>query len=743
MRSLWTVILCCLTFYALPQRGKNMELIVTSERPTGTSYALVMGVSKYENPNIPELHYAHIDALVFREYLISAGIDEKNVYTLINESATNAAFWSTLNYLSDHVKEGDIVYIYFSGHGDVESKTIVQDAYLLPYDSPYTVYPMGAIGIVYLKSWISTFSAKGVQTIFIADACKSGNLIGGREGMEATANILKDKWQDEIKIVSCQPGELSLEGEQWGGGRGLFSYELINGLSGLADRNKDEQVTLRELNLYLLEKVPEQSERTPQNPILIGNYETTVSLANKGFVEMNKNSKKVIAVASKGILQSSISNSAKNEVSQKTESKSAKLYEEFNGMLKENHLISIYPPSAYSIYKELEQLNEDTKLVESAKLLLSEQIMKNIQRFVRFMISDISEKEYGQVRILQISIEATILRELLGDNKLKESGNFARVLFAESCRSIHRFVSDENFLMPKELAIYKLDSALSIDKGAVYVHCLKGMIYEFEYFDEGAALNEYKYAIAGNPNFKIARNMLLMRLSKNKDYSSILKYTEGRRNNLLNILYTYIAFKHLNVKDSTAIYLTKIQGMSHLPLNSRNEFEICQEIGSFMLEERDLENAIYYFQKALKSLDRCCTAHEKDFEMYSENVVLLNYNLACIYSLQNNAENSLNHLDASLKAGWKDFEWMFLDSDLAFVRKSKKFKLLFEKNPTVSYNIACTYAKSGREKEALEFLEIALKNGFSDYGWMKDDQDLSSIRETKEYENLVKKYSKE
>ncbi|MBK7305024.1 MAG: hypothetical protein IPI90_17740 [Saprospiraceae bacterium] len=46
------------------------------------------------------------------------------------------------------------------------------------------------------------------------------------------------------KILSCQPNEFSLEGEQWGGGRGVFSYHLVDGLFGLADRNNDGLITL-------------------------------------------------------------------------------------------------------------------------------------------------------------------------------------------------------------------------------------------------------------------------------------------------------------------------------------------------------------------------------------------------------------------------------------------------------------------------------------------------------------------
>ena len=39
--------------------------------------------------------------------------------------------------------------------------------------------------------------------------------------------------------MSCQPNEYSIEGEQWGGGRGAFSYHLVDALYGLADANAD------------------------------------------------------------------------------------------------------------------------------------------------------------------------------------------------------------------------------------------------------------------------------------------------------------------------------------------------------------------------------------------------------------------------------------------------------------------------------------------------------------------------
>lgn len=89
------------------------------------------------------------------------------------------------------------------------------------------------------------------------DACHAGKLAGsGIGGTSATASALQKQFANEVKIMSCQPNELALEGEEWGGGRGVFSYHLVDALTGLADKNNDGTVSLLETERSLQDIVP-------------------------------------------------------------------------------------------------------------------------------------------------------------------------------------------------------------------------------------------------------------------------------------------------------------------------------------------------------------------------------------------------------------------------------------------------------------------------------------------------------
>ncbi|MBM4307947.1 MAG: tetratricopeptide repeat protein [Deltaproteobacteria bacterium] len=56
------------------------------------------------------------------------------------------------------------------------------------------------------------------------------------------------------------------------------------------------------------------------------------------------------------------------------------------------------------------------------------------------------------------------------------------------------------------------------------------------------------------------------------------------------------------------------------------------------------------------------------------------------------------------------------------------------------YAVACLYALSGDKEQALDYLKQSLEKGFSDKKHIDSDKDLNSLREEKEFNNLMAKY---
>ena len=56
---------------------------------------------------------------------------------------------------------------------------------------------------------------------------------------------------------------------------------------------------------------------------------------------------------------------------------------------------------------------------------------------------------------------------------------------------------------------------------------------------------------------------------------------------------------------------------------------------------------------------------------------------------------------------------------------------------TSAYNVACGYALSGQKEEALDWLELSIKAGFSKIDHLRKDPDLDSLRNEKRYKKLL------
>ena len=286
-------------------QNKGASPIAGSQEPTAikSTYAVIIGISDYQDKDIPDLRYADKDAEAFANFLRSpagGSLDGDHLQVLTNTRATAGRIEEALDALIEKAKKDDQVIIYFSGHGDVEGKKLTQPGFLLCWDAPSRVYMGGGTySLSFLQEVVSTLSVTNqAKVVVITDACHAGKLAGSQIGgaQLTTANLAK-QYANEIKILSCQPNEFSLEGPQWGGGRGVFSYHLVEGLFGFADRNSDGQITLGEIDRYLEDHVTVEAAPQSQVPILLGNKTDRLATVNASILaDLKKNKTADMAV---------------------------------------------------------------------------------------------------------------------------------------------------------------------------------------------------------------------------------------------------------------------------------------------------------------------------------------------------------------------------------------------------------------------------------------------------------------
>jgi tetratricopeptide (TPR) repeat protein len=238
--------------------------------PYKNIYAVIVGISDYKpDDNIPPLKYAHRDAEEFNDFLRSkagGSVPEDHIKLLINKDATVAAVYNALDWLTQTTTKDDLVYFYFAGHGDKESQTIFNLGFLLTYNTQSPIYNNNALRIEDLNNIANTLSVRNnAKVVLITDACHSGDLSTGAFHFSGLIGESLSKVQrNEVRILSCQTDQLSAENKNWGGGRGVFSYYLVNGLKGNADKDGDGMISVRDIRNYI-------DSGMKRDPVLIEN----------------------------------------------------------------------------------------------------------------------------------------------------------------------------------------------------------------------------------------------------------------------------------------------------------------------------------------------------------------------------------------------------------------------------------------------------------------------------------------
>jgi tetratricopeptide (TPR) repeat protein len=248
----------------------------------GKTYALLVGISKYKKPEL-SLQFAHEDANLFDKLLespLGGGLPSDQIQLLVNDQATTAAVRNGFqDFLKRRAGKDDTVVILIAGHGTVEVPGS-KNAFILTYDADPQDLTSTALPMADLRALFEEQLTKVGRVVLFVDVCKAGT-IGTIQNTTVSANVqqLGEAQGDLFGLLASRPKEVSIEGPQFGGGHGAFSYFVVKGLEGAADKNKDGMVDADELIKYVSEQVPEATANK-QHPREFGTYENSMKLSD-------------------------------------------------------------------------------------------------------------------------------------------------------------------------------------------------------------------------------------------------------------------------------------------------------------------------------------------------------------------------------------------------------------------------------------------------------------------------------
>jgi tetratricopeptide (TPR) repeat protein len=285
-----SLLLLISTNLTAQERGINYVGVTKEEAAKGSPpqlWGVVIGISRYQRGDVEQdggrisnLKYAHSDAQAIYNFLRSeAGGSFKDraegghLILLRDEQATLQAVENALAYLKQ-ARPQDYFIIYIAAHGvlvpEVNEKNnhTTKIPYFVLHDTNIPDASRTALRMEKLADLVRSLPAK--RGLVLSDTCHSAGVLmpgrGLRDTIEATSEFI-----EKMKMIpegigflaAASAEESSYENKDLFAG--VFTWNLLQGLRGIADTNRDGTVTFKEIKDHLLLKVPEMTGRK-QNP---------------------------------------------------------------------------------------------------------------------------------------------------------------------------------------------------------------------------------------------------------------------------------------------------------------------------------------------------------------------------------------------------------------------------------------------------------------------------------------------
>lgn len=698
MRKLILVLVfICSLIAAIPlhaQQGKGAALLNEARPATGQVHGLIIGINQYQD--FPALQYANADALNFYRLLLSPsiGADSSHVVLLLNEKASSPNVYEALENLVTFAKPGDRVFIYFSGHGDVEKTTVQQFGFLVTYDTPKKMVMRNSLDVNHLNAYVNTLSLKNKADVFlITDACRSGRINESQNiDYSYLAQTLGGKTADEVRILSSQSNQLSYEGAQWGQGRGLFSYVLTNGIAGNADADGDSIVTLYELSLYLMQEVPKMAKPNKQTPIVMGPLDMPVS-TRSNFTN-TKSSEVLVAMADLGgkgyedLYLDSLTSSQRND------------YDSLLACIAANKLQKPSGKSARDYYEKLRasSLPEPFSLLITRKLIAA--LQKQGQEVLHKLVVEDELTNRSYKLDWEIAANLKYSAELLGKDHYLYKPTLAKYYYFLSYAyySNNDYQEDDSLM---NLAIITIDKALAIDSTVDEFYRVKALYLGMVDRDQESLAAKLK-ALSLAPGKASLHSTLGLEYATQKDFEKARKHLDTAATLDPSNFHTYSNLAYLCLLEKN--YDEGLKWIDKTLAQDSSFPLFWHTKGELLCGKKEFDKALLCYDKAI-ALDPQNKEHyhEKGFALYT---YMQDYKQALLYM---DSALLLAPEDELILQGKTIVLWFMGDAENGLQTANKALRAPNRKHPQLTYDLMGNlYALQGKADEALQAYDTVM-----------------------------------
>jgi len=237
-------------------------------RASAKLYLLAVGLNEYKNPRFA-LNYCRPDVDAFAEVLRErAGrlFADMEVHKLYDGDATGEGIAAKLREIAGKAEADDVFVFVFAGHGVMSEGDGERDAefHIIPWDVTQMygdddLLARKALSGSRLQEMAAAIPAR--KQLMVLDACQSGGVVDSfavRGAAEERALAQLARSTGMYVLASTRTEQFATEAKELG--HGLFTFALLEGLEGRGDVNEDGKITVKEVEAWLNERVPELSE---------------------------------------------------------------------------------------------------------------------------------------------------------------------------------------------------------------------------------------------------------------------------------------------------------------------------------------------------------------------------------------------------------------------------------------------------------------------------------------------------